>query len=328
MSMATLVRKDNAWAGERIYTVQRIVVPLDGTPVAEQAIAAALPLAHAFHTELLLVRANTIYSPARDSRQWIVSLGRHSARSQSRHQRQAIYDASLYLARIEQELRSKGIRVRSHVPLGPIPEAILEVANRSAADLIIISPHDNASGSAPLATWSTIRAMLHQTQLPVLLITSAPDWTLHTLMHRSPTATGNDQLYGADHTLPQLQPALRILLPLYALAASTLPHTTALARAFNGHVILQSISAVPVTPDPSATEHKITRYLTARGISVRTEPGQTLSIEEVACFARTHADIIVIGMPEDTTQREEPIQTALVVSRQSGIPLLIVPAYA
>src|SRR5690349_3084820 len=87
--------------------IGRIVVPLDGTQVAERVLAWAVALGRSFHAELLLVRAYGSGSgfPARNVR-------RARPRANSRD---ALTPASRYLARVTNELRTCGVRVATRL---------------------------------------------------------------------------------------------------------------------------------------------------------------------------------------------------------------------
>src|SRR5262249_53654757 len=76
----------------------RIVVPLDGTRFAEAALALARELAHAFHSQILVVRAVPPTPLPRMERSW----------DEQQEEVERLNEADAYLHGIVDELRAQG----------------------------------------------------------------------------------------------------------------------------------------------------------------------------------------------------------------------------
>lgn len=114
--------------------VERILVPLDGSEAAEQALAHARAVARAFDAGLCLVR---VTEPGRtggvghDAVAW--RLDRSDARS--------------YVDRLASELRASGLEVEVEVPEGRAAEEILRLVREREADLVVLTSHGRRPGS-------------------------------------------------------------------------------------------------------------------------------------------------------------------------------------
>ncbi len=74
-----------------------------------------------------------------------------------------------YLKRMADRLAAAGLQVRMELCDGPVAEAILDYADRTAADLIAMSTH----GRSGLGRWlmgSVAERVLHAAKVPVLLV--------------------------------------------------------------------------------------------------------------------------------------------------------------
>src|SRR5262249_2354225 len=120
----------SADAAYRPLEIRHLVVPLDGSPLAESAIQPAASLARILKAEVTLVRAygGSSYLPSGSA----MFRGRTSATGDVHH-------ASLYMARLQAALRSQGLRVSSRVVQARAFEAILEVAAHAPAELIVLA---------------------------------------------------------------------------------------------------------------------------------------------------------------------------------------------
>ena len=106
----------------------KILVPLDGSELAEAAIADALDAANRDSASLMLVRA----TEAR------VLPGVDPINAQI----EAVDDAEDYLTGVKANLEKRGFRnVETHVWYGPAAPAIIEAARVYKVDLIVMSTH-------------------------------------------------------------------------------------------------------------------------------------------------------------------------------------------
>ncbi|MDQ4076594.1 MAG: universal stress protein [Chloroflexota bacterium] len=113
--------------------INRIVVPLDGSPLAEKVLPHAQEVAQVCDAELLLFRALAPMPPA------LVGAGRTSLEAEWYDPlRQGAQD---YLSRVASRLQAEGANVRLEIARGPAADAILELAGREEADLIAMTTH-------------------------------------------------------------------------------------------------------------------------------------------------------------------------------------------
>jgi len=134
---------------------KRILVPLDGSPIAESGLRRAIEMCGS-DTELLVLRAAEAYSlPGAESSQAQVLVVR---------------EAEEYLAEVAAGLAREGIeRVETSVWYGPAAAAIVEAARLRKADLIVMTTHGR-SGLGRLIMGSVAESVLRGTTTPILLL--------------------------------------------------------------------------------------------------------------------------------------------------------------
>ena len=140
----------------------KILIPLDGSAMAEAAIAEACQLVQSGSSRLVLVRAASALSlPGTD----LIDM-----------QLSAVREAEEYLAALKDRLERQGGRsIETHVWYGPAASAIVEAARRHDVDLIVMSTHGR-SGLGRLVFGSVAESVLRGTTVPILLVrpTGAP----------------------------------------------------------------------------------------------------------------------------------------------------------
>jgi len=144
-----------------------ILVPLDGSPLGEVALPAAMALASKFDSELTLVQVlqppRIIMTDVNGSvyTQLLVEL-----------QQQAEQEAHSYIQAHQGSLRQQGYIVHSQIPEGEnVADALLQVAAKANVDTIVMSTH----GRGGISRWvfgSVADKVLRQADVPVLLIRS------------------------------------------------------------------------------------------------------------------------------------------------------------
>ena len=136
--------------------LDKILVPLDGSMLAEAALSTALDLAGKDGATLGLLRAAEASTlPGIDA---------------VRAQITAIREAEEYLAAVAKRLADKGIgRVETHVWYGPAAAAIVEAAAAQKADLIVMCTHGR-SGLGRLVLGSVTESVLRGTTVPILVV--------------------------------------------------------------------------------------------------------------------------------------------------------------
>lgn len=136
--------------------LDRILVALDGSVLAEAALWGALDLAEKYGATLSLLRAAEIHAlPGADKVEAQVA---------------AIREAEEYLAGVVRRLADRGFRrVETHVWYGPPAAAIVEAASAQKADLVVMSTHGR-SGLGRLILGSVAESVLRGTTTPILIV--------------------------------------------------------------------------------------------------------------------------------------------------------------
>jgi len=147
--------------------LQRILVPLDGSALAEKALPLATCLAAKFASELILLRVLDLALPTPEIKypenHWIREALQYSYR-----------EAQSYLDAQEMALQQQGFQVRTLVRDGPPPEDILAVAANEKVDLIVISSHGKG-GPSPWTSGSVADKVMQHSPCPVLLVRQSPE---------------------------------------------------------------------------------------------------------------------------------------------------------
>ncbi|MCL4504483.1 MAG: universal stress protein [Chloroflexi bacterium] len=139
---------------------KRILVPLDGSTVAEAILPQAQMLAECGGAEIVLL--SVIPHPNYD---YFIP---EPALASAAHENQA-NECRAYLKRIADRLAGSGLQVRTELCDGPVAEAILDYADSTGADLIAMSTH----GRSGLGRWlmgSIAERVMHTAKVPVLLV--------------------------------------------------------------------------------------------------------------------------------------------------------------
>jgi nucleotide-binding universal stress UspA family protein len=138
---------------------QKVLIPLDGSPLAECALSEAIHLAKGgFIGEVLLVNVTETYS-AVFAENVDCSHMKNIQRENSR----------AYLDRTRKKLIAEGIQTKAVSLEGSPAQAIVSYAREKGADLIIIATH-GYTGMKQLMFGSVALRVLHDAHAPVLLI--------------------------------------------------------------------------------------------------------------------------------------------------------------
>ncbi len=143
---------------------EKIVVPLDGSVLAEQALTPACMLAQAFESELILTRVAVAEEVAVAAGLGLTYFDLHELMEKHR-----LEEAETYLRSLETQWRNHGVRVRPVVTLGAPAEMIVATAKQVRAGLIVMSTHGR-SGLSRLIYGSVAEAVLRAGVVPVMLI--------------------------------------------------------------------------------------------------------------------------------------------------------------
>jgi nucleotide-binding universal stress UspA family protein len=198
----------------------KILVPLDGSELAEQALPCAVMLARGLPAELVLMRAVSLPS---DVRELLDNADLEPAEPLERLQT----EAASYLGRVASRLEQEGLRVHQVVLGQPAAEAIVDYAGQAEIQQIVMATH----GYAGISRWvhgSVAERVIQSAGVPVLLVRArekAPDVALH---------------------VPLCQ---RILVPLDGspIAEQVLPVVVSIAQALKAQVTLFQVPIVFAT---------------------------------------------------------------------------------
>ena len=146
--------------------IKKILVPLDGSKLAESVLTFAEDLAKKLEAEIALITVtNRVqgYWPFEDSSSpGGIRMLPQAACSQEEH-------ATNYLNDAAKGLEKSGIKVTKEVACGKTAQEILYSADATHSDLIIISTHGR-SGLSRLTHGSVAEAVLKKARIPVMVV--------------------------------------------------------------------------------------------------------------------------------------------------------------
>lgn len=211
----------------------QVLIPLDGSDLAEGALPVALPLARAMAAELLLLQVVSPPPQVDPVTGWAVPDVSASER------RQGVLDAARdYLAGVAGRLAKEGVRVRADVMEGDPIGAIIAYAERRPQIRLIAMASHGRSGLSRLVFGSVTEGVLHNAPAPLLVT-------------RPSAAPAGDTPEVVYQTL---------LVPLdgSVFAEQALAEAEALATAVHGRLVLVAAVADP-EPAPGATPLELSR---------------------------------------------------------------------
>lgn len=142
-----------------------ILVPLDGSSLAEQALAHAETIAKGTGAELLLLQVISLSNIGRVTLDTEVPIDFPSVETQLKER------GGAYLDGHAKALADQGVKVRTLVARGGAAATILDVLEREKVDLCVMTSH----GQTGLSKWvhgSTAQKLIDNAPCPVLLIRS------------------------------------------------------------------------------------------------------------------------------------------------------------
>jgi nucleotide-binding universal stress UspA family protein len=300
--------------------LRRILVPLDGSALAEAALPAARAIARLTGARVTLVQAVEPAETLDDVGDPLA--GGLALELQATDDRIAIYrvvdaHAADYLAGVAGRLAPDGIAARTQVVAGPAAVAIVEAARE--ADLIVMATH----GRGGLGRWAIGSVADKVTQgapAPVLLVRAE---------QAQPLAAGYPR---------------RILVPLDGsdLAERALPLAMQLAARAEAEVILTHVVAAPDGPDGDAAEgplglvreqaraylHEVSQRLVEPGATLHTDVRVGPAAEGILAAADARrADLIAMSTHgRGGLGRWVYGSIADRIVRSAGVPVLVVRA--
>jgi nucleotide-binding universal stress UspA family protein len=155
------VRRQRLWSAPS--RMARVVVPLDGSDLAETALGPAREVASRLKLPLSLLQVLPVSVT--------VPLGSGTGMlwdAASSYQRQLDVLASSYVASVGRRLMEAGLQVEWDVLGGPVVDAIIDWAGRDGPSLIVMATH----GRSGLARWlgSITEGVVRRSHLPVLVV--------------------------------------------------------------------------------------------------------------------------------------------------------------
>jgi len=151
--------------GNLMLELKRILVPLDGSPMGEEALPMATALAQKFGSTLILMEVLDIPTPSAPASHleiaidWVMEA-----------RKQTLEGAKTYLAERQHEIHDQGVRVRTVLRDVSPAQDILEVAGEENVDLIVISSHGRGGGLTRWTFGGVADKVLRHSPCPVLLV--------------------------------------------------------------------------------------------------------------------------------------------------------------
>ena len=139
---------------------KRVVIPLDGSRLAEGILPFILQIAGPLDLEVVLVRVMPLIMPQAIEGTTHFNVDNVAAR---------LNEAREYLAPITDDLRRRGVRVTIDARHGEPVAEIVAAARAAKADLIAMTTHGR-TGLSRLLFGSVAEAVLRQTEIPVLMM--------------------------------------------------------------------------------------------------------------------------------------------------------------
>jgi nucleotide-binding universal stress UspA family protein len=158
-----------------ITMYRRILVPLDGSKFAECSLGQVEIIAQGHsETEVILLtihESSMLFTSIPFSESMDIKLSEQRANLD----KQILENIETYLAEAAKGLSQKGIKVSTMIeypdPLKSVPEMIIEYAETSKADLIVMSTHGR-SGIKRWALGSVAERVLQISRVPILIVPS------------------------------------------------------------------------------------------------------------------------------------------------------------
>jgi nucleotide-binding universal stress UspA family protein len=139
---------------------KKILVPLDGSTLAEAALPHAKALAQSERAEIIILRVPNLPAPDLFARYPVMA---------TKIVEDLEIETDKYLQEEVDKLSKEGVKVSGLIREGPVPDTILAVAEETHADMIAMSTH----GRTGIQRWllgSVADKIVHHAHIPVMLI--------------------------------------------------------------------------------------------------------------------------------------------------------------
>jgi nucleotide-binding universal stress UspA family protein len=145
----------------------QILVPLDGSLLAEQALDEACRLADLNQAKVVLLN---VVSPISE----VIAAGTDHPIFIDQQWMAQRAEALNYLHRVSQRIVCQNIEAECAVEMGHAAETIVDYANRHSIDMIVMATHGR-TGLKRLVYGSVAEAVLHRADVPILLVRAHPE---------------------------------------------------------------------------------------------------------------------------------------------------------
>lgn len=191
--------------------LERILVPLDGSEVAEAVLGQVCRLLRVNDASVILFEAVPV--PVQPGVEYAPLLSDLKA------------EAERYVAALERQLQKEGVRARGLVRVGGEATSVLDVARDEKATMIAMATHGR-TGLSRFVFGSVAEKVIRASEIPVLLVRSYKETAV-----------------GADRTPVQEIPFRRILVPIDGSEKSlaVLPHVRTFAKAVGASVLVLGV---------------------------------------------------------------------------------------
>ncbi len=281
--------------------IQRILVPLDGSAIAEQALPHAATLARAFDASLVLARVpEPLLVPVMSAGVWIT----RSVESEEAHE-----DAAAYLNEVRGRDELAGIAIETMHPTHPVVHGLLDAIAVQRADMLVMTSHGH-TGPDRWIFGSVADKLVHVAPVPAYVVRA-----------RRPSDAG-ETAADADAGAPAAPISAvggiairKIIVPLdgSALAEQALPAAETLGRRTGATLVLVRIPVVPgyltVVPETAGwipeqlaeSAHEAETYLESRAAEIR-ERGLDVDVEVRVVMGGTVADGILAEAEQEEAE--------------------------
>lgn len=298
-------------------SMARILVPLDGSRLAETALPIAAGLAAACGSAITLLHVIEKGAPAS------VHGERHLANSP---------DATAYLAAITRQLAADGRIVDFHVhevPVGNVARSIAGHADEQASDLVVMSTH--GGGDIGRGLWGSIaQRVLQQCRRPVLLVrtrrapaTPVPFAPATIMVPLDGTAAAEAAIPLASRLAHALEAQLRLVMvvpTLETVAGEYQPRATFLPGTTRVLLDVREEQAAGYLDE-------LARYLESTGVRAVAEVRRGAPVEELAADAADHGDGLVVAATHGRAGLQAIWSTSVATRllKRTPAPILLVP---
>jgi nucleotide-binding universal stress UspA family protein len=277
-------------------SLARILVPLDGSEFAEQALPTAQVITESLSGRLTLLSVIQSSGAPRTLPMMHSNLDGD------------LWEHEEYLRKIAAKFEGTGIKTESTVAVGSVAGEILSATYRQHIDLLVMSTHGR-SGVGRMLVGSVANEVLRQGQVPILLV--------------RPGA-------GASYAQPHFR-RLLVTLDGSAAAEQVLPYSHALALNFDSEVILLSVTddqeAESRLPNLKQYLDNVANSFHEAGINTRAIVTGYRPAVTIVNIASSEAADLVMMATRGRGGRERLFYGSVAdrVVKQSQIPILLVP---